>query len=120
LTEDRFNGGGSLITLRATTCNLKRSAVHVEFAIAKLIKPRPGKGILASRKTFGNLDRDDGVAQVIGLIGHVVVGWASLATVNLAVKNLPLGVLVGFGVGCDRELAGTTTVGGAAHELDIQ
>lgn len=104
LTEDRCSGSGDLAALRATACHLERSTVHVEFAVAELVEPSPSEGVLASRKSLWNLDGDNGVVQVICVIRHVAIAISTLATIDLAVDNLPLRILVRFGVGRDGEL----------------
>jgi hypothetical protein len=120
LAEDGRDIGRGSVALRAAAGDGEGSAVHVELSVAEPVQPCPGESVLTGREALRDLDGNRGVAQVIPVVGHVGIVRATLAAVNLAVKNLPLRVLGRLGVGSDRELARATTVGRTTLKLDIQ
>lgn len=120
LAKDGRDIGRSSVALGAAAGDGERGAVHVELSVAELVEPGPGEGVLTCRQTLRDLDGNRGVAHVILVVGHIGIFRASLAAVNLAVKNLPLRILGRLGVCGNGELARTTAVRGTTLELNLQ
>ena len=90
-------------------------AVHVHFTVADLVEPGPSEGVLAGGDTFG-----DGVLELAGAgavgVASDVAGSACGAATDDGVDDLPLGAGGRSFIGGERDLAGSTTMGGAADE----
>lgn len=54
-------------SLARSAADLDRSTVHVEFAVANLVEPGPGEGVLAIRNLGGHLDGKGGSAMTVGV-----------------------------------------------------
>lgn len=91
------------------------SAVHVHLAVANLVEPGPGEGGLAGWEIVRDLESKLSGAVAVWIGGKVARGVGGAASDD-GVDDFERALLGGILVVGDAELAGATTVDGAAEE----
>ena len=90
------------------------SAVHVHLTVADTIEPSPSKGVLSGRDAVGNGEVEDGVR----ISREVPLGIGGASTFE-RLDDHPVGVLGGFHISSQTDLARATTVNGTAEEAQL-
>lgn len=100
-------------TLRGTTLDSDRSAVHVHLTVTDTVEPGPSQGVLPGLNTVRDGEVEVG-GDLAGLATTDVTLSVDRATTFERLDDHPVGVLGGFAVGGQTDLARTTTVGSTA------
>ena len=90
-------------------------AVHVHFAIADFVEPGPRESVLTRADAFRNGELELGGAVAVWILGQIASGVDGTPTQD-GVDDLPRGGCGWVEICGERDLAGTTAVGGTADE----
>jgi hypothetical protein len=91
------------------------STVHVHFSVADPVKPCPSEGVLTRCNAIRNREMESTSAMAVWIFRQVSSYIGRASALN-RVDDLPLGVLGGFWVCCQANLARSTTMSCASNE----
>lgn len=104
-----------LLSLLGPAGDGHRSAIHVHFAVADLVEPRPCQAVVSRSNAFGNRVLEFCGTGASGVFSNISgsTGWAAA---DDGVDDHPFRVFGGLLVLGKRDLAGATAVGSTADE----